>query len=200
MTHPDRFAIIPRLSVAQCAGIEPIVPGAATIEVDVGCGKGRFLLARAAANPGTAFLGIERQAGRIRRVARCVEKSGLRNVRLLQLEASYVIEQLLPPASVSVYYIFFPDPWPKRRHHTRRLLDTEFLDRAWRTLAPGGIIHAATDDAAYFRQIHANLTADQRFTEVPPFIPTPGEMTDFECIFTAQGKPTHRCSVKRREA
>jgi tRNA (guanine-N7-)-methyltransferase len=174
------------------------VPGHGTIEVDVGCGKGRFLLARATAYPETAFLGIERQAGRIGRVARQVQRAGLANVRLLQLEASYVIENLLPPASVSVYYIFFPDPWPKRRHHTRRLLDRAFMDHAWRTLAPGGLIHAATDDAPYFRQIAANMTGDSRFAGTTPFVPDETEKTDFERLFAAQGKPALRCSVAKR--
>jgi tRNA (guanine-N(7)-)-methyltransferase len=198
MHGTPRFALLARLSVAQCAGAAPVVAGCGTIEVDVGCGKGRFLLARAAAHRETAFLGIERQAGRIRRVARQVEKAGLTNVRLLQLDASYVIEQLLPPGSVSVYYVFFPDPWPKRRHHTHRLLDRTFMDHAWRTLAPGGRIHAATDDEPYFRQIAASMTGDTRFAATSPFVPDESEKTDFERLFAAQGKPILRCSVAKR--
>lgn len=196
MTDPERFAILPRLTVSQCAGESPIVPGAAAIEVDVGCGKGRFLLSRASSRPDVAFLGIERQAGRIRKVAARAEHAGLRNIRLLQLEASYVIEHLLPPSSVSCYYVFFPDPWPKRRHQSRRLFDTTFLACAWRTLVPGGCIHVATDDRAYFEQISRNLTANPQFVEIAAFIPSPEEQTNFELLFTGQGKPIHRCSVR----
>lgn len=197
MTKPDRFVLLPRLTVAQCAGITPIVPTPGPIEVDVGCGKGRFLLARAARNPTVPFLGIERQAGRIHRVASRAEKAGLRNVRLLHLDASYVIEHLLPPASVSCYYVFFPDPWPKRRHHVHRLFDDEFLACAWRTLTPGGCIHAATDDEAYFAQMARSLARSVQFVETAPFVPTEEEQTDFELLFAAQGKSARRCSVRR---
>jgi tRNA (guanine-N7-)-methyltransferase len=185
------------LTVSQCAGETPIVDGAAAIEVDVGCGKGRFLLARAASHRDVGFLGIERQAGRIQRVVRRAERAGLRNVRLLQIEASYVIEHLLPAASVSCYYVFFPDPWPKRRHQARRLLDAAFLVSAWRTLVPGGCIHVATDDAAYFEQVVRGITANRQFEEIAPFVPGRDEQTDFERIFTGQGKTIWRCSVRR---
>ena len=199
MTDPHRFAtLLPRLTVSQCAGENPIVPGATAVEVDVGCGKGRFLLARASRHRGVGFLGIERQAGRIQKVARRAERVGLRNVRLLQLEASYVIEHLLPAASVSCYYVFFPDPWPKRRHQARRLFDAAFLACAWRTLVPGGCIHVATDDAAYFGQIVSDLAGNKRFAEVAPFAPGPNEQTDFERTFTGQGKAILRFSGRRR--
>lgn len=198
MTEPGRFAILPRLTVSQCAGETPIVPGSAAIEVDVGCGKGRFLLARASRHPDLAFLGIERQAGRIQKVAVRAERAGLRNVRLLQLEASYVIEHLLPPSSVSCYYVFFPDPWPKRRHQIRRLLDASFMTCAWRTLVPGGCVHVATDDAAYFEQTVRHLAGNARFVETDPFIPGRDEQTDFERLFAGQGKTIRRLSVRRQ--
>jgi tRNA (guanine-N7-)-methyltransferase len=198
MTEPNLFAILPRLTVSQCAGETSIVPGSTTIEVDVGCGKGRFLLARASRKPSVAFLGIDCQAGRIHKVACRAERAGLRNVRLLQLEASYVIEHLLPPASVSCYYVFFPDPWPKRRHQNRRLFDAAFLASAWRTLVPGGCIHVATDDTAYFEQIVGNLTVNTQFVEIAPFVPGRDEQTNFERLFSGQGKAIRRCSVRRQ--
>lgn len=197
MADATHFARLHRLSIAQCAGHAPIVPGPSRLEVDVGFGKGRFLLSRASTRRDVAFLGIERQVGRVERVARKVEAAGLQNVRLLKLEAYYVIGNLLPPSSVDGYYVFFPDPWPKRRHHVRRLFDPDFLDSAWRTLKPGGFIHAATDDAAYFTQISGSLSRDSRFAPVEPFIPTEDERTDFELIFAAQGRKALRCSVRR---
>ncbi|NTW37180.1 MAG: methyltransferase domain-containing protein, partial [Syntrophobacteraceae bacterium] len=86
----------------------------------MGCGKGRFLSLRAAANPGVNFLGVDRQTGRLEKTERKCRRLGLRNVRLLRAEAGDVLSRRLPPESVSGFYLFFPAPWPKRRHHPRR--------------------------------------------------------------------------------
>jgi len=168
------------------------------LEVDVGCGKGRFLRARAAAQPGVNFLGVDRMRGRLHKLDRKLVRAGLRNVRLVQLEAAYVVERMLPPGSVRTYYVFFPDPWPKRRHHRRRLFSPAFLDALNRTLEPDGCIHAATDHQEYFAAIRSVLDADPRFEETPPFRPAAEERTDFERLFEGQGKPIGRCSFRKR--
>lgn len=166
------------------------------IEVDVGCGKGRFLLARAQRFPETNFLGIERLLGRLRKVDRKLLRAGLTNVRLLRMEAYYATTYLLPSDAISAYYIFFPDPWPKARHHDHRLFNPAYLDALARTLRPGGLVHVATDHFPYFEEIHAILRADPRFEEVTPFEPTEAERTDFELLFLGQ-KPIGRCSFRR---
>lgn len=166
------------------------------IEVDVGCGKGRFLLARAQRFPETNFLGIERLLGRLRKVDRKLLRAGLTNVRLLRMEAYYATTYLLPADAISAYYIFFPDPWPKARHHDHRLFNPAYLDALARSLRPGGLVHVATDHLPYFEEIHAILRADPRFEEVAPFEPTEAERTDFELLFLGQ-KPIGRCSFRR---
>ncbi len=166
------------------------------IEVDIGCGKGRFLLARARRFPAVNFLGIERLLGRLRKVDRKVVRAGLDNIRLLRMEAYYATTHLLPDASVSAFYIFFPDPWPKARHHDHRLFNAPYCDALARTLRPGGAVHVATDHAPYFDEIAAALRSDRRFEEIPPFEPAPDERTDFELLYLGR-REIGRCSFRR---
>ena len=166
------------------------------VEVDVGCGKGRFLLARAAACPETQFMGIDRMLARIRKLDRRVVRLGVGNVKLLRLEAFYSLRHLLPPHRVRTFYIYFPDPWPKRRHHKRRLFGPEFLDVLWSRLAAGGTVQAATDHLDYFAAIRRQLAADRRFREVPPLPRPPEEWTDFEILFRGKGLPVGECAFE----
>jgi tRNA (guanine-N7-)-methyltransferase len=164
------------------------------LEVDVGCGDGRFLLAHATAHPERQFLGIERLLGRIRKVDRKIGRLGLTNVRLIRLEALYSLKYLLPPGRVSVFYIFFPDPWPKRRHHKRRLFCPDFLDLLASRLTPGGRVEIATDHLDYFAAIRKLFAADTRFREVPHTPRGEAEQTDFEQFFLRQGAPIGACA------
>ena len=167
------------------------------LEVDLGCGKGRFLLARAAAQPQTSFLGLDRQTRRLAKVERKAQRAQLTNIRLLYAEAAYAVAHLLPFGSVAAYYLFFPDPWPKRRHHRRRLFDAAFLDALNATLMPDGRIHLATDHQDYVESIRRLLAGDARFVEREAFITSDAERTDFELIFLQQNKPIGRCSFAK---
>lgn len=180
--------------------IDTLFDGQRPLEVDVGCGKGRFLTARAAAHPEANFLGIDRLLLRLRKISKRLLRHGLSNVRLLRLEAAYAVRYLLPPRSVSVFYVFFPDPWPKRRHHRRRLFCPQFLDDLHRTLQPNGRVHVATDHLEYFAAIEACFAADARFDPTEPFQPTADQQTDFEIGFLAAGARIGRASFVKREA
>jgi len=169
------------------------------LEVDIGSGKGRFLIARAGSHKDTCFIGIDRVRTRILKLERKILRQGLENVRLLFSEASYAVGNLLPDESVSVYYLFFSDPWPKRRHHRRRLFNADFLAAIRRTLRPGGFIHAATDHLDYFAIIKQSLSSDTRFAEAEPFVPAAEERTDFELTFLSQMKPIGRCSFMKKK-
>jgi tRNA (guanine-N7-)-methyltransferase len=166
------------------------------LNVDVGCGKGRFLLAKAAANHDVNFLGIDRRLKRIQKVDRKVTRAGLGNVRLICMDAFRVIE-LLPAESVSVFFMFFPDPWPKRRHHGRRLFSQPFLDLILRALLKDGVIHVATDHEDYFRAICAGFRSDTRFGEEPPYEFTPEERTEFDIVFTGLNARIGRCAFRK---
>ena len=206
MNSPDALPPLPPTTVVTPAtwtaalALGDMFPEPRPLEVDVGCGKGRFLLARAGKHPGLNFLGIERLLVRVRKIDRKAVRAGLANVRLLRLEAAYTVEYLLPPACVTTYYILFPDPWPKRRHHRRRLFTPAFIDSLERTLVPGGCVHAATDHAEYFAQIRQLLAADARFEAAPTFVPEADERTDFELEFLSQGLEIGRCSFRKRQS
>jgi tRNA (guanine-N7-)-methyltransferase len=181
-------------SIAAPLPIDDLFDPARPLEVDCGCGKGRFLLARAAAHPEVQFIGIDRMLVRIRKLDRKILRAGLDNVRLLRMEAFYSLQQLLPPHRIRTVYIFFPDPWPKRRHHPRRLFSPAFLDVLWSRLTTGGTVQVATDHLDYFAEIRKRLTADARFLEVPHLVRSEAEQTDFEKIFRGQGLPVGECA------
>jgi tRNA (guanine-N7-)-methyltransferase len=166
------------------------------VDIDLGCGKGRFLLARAAAHPEVNFLGIDRMLRRIRKIDNKARRLGLDNIRLLRIEGYYAVSYLIPANAIRTYFILFPDPWPKKKHHDHRLFNPRFLDALHRTLIPGGIVHLATDHQPYYEEIAALLRADPRFTETAPFIPREEEQTDFERWYLDK-KPIGRCSFAR---
>ncbi len=164
------------------------------LAVDIGCGKGRYLVAVAQKHPEMNFLGIDRMESRMLKVGRKLTRAGLHHVRLVRMEASYAVRHLLPAHSVSLFTVFFPDPWPKRRHQRRRLFKPAFLDNLDRAMAPGGKLHIATDHRNYFESIVALFEQDARFESIPAYEPTEDERTDFELHFTEQGKPIGRAS------
>ena len=165
------------------------------LEVDIGSGKGRFLVARSGKFPSVNFLGIERQLGRINSSGRRCERVGRDNVRVFRMEGYYAINYLMPQQYVANYYFFFPDPWPKDRHHDNRLFNSAFMDALFRTLEDQGCLHIATDHLPYFDEIHELLVQDERFEEIDAFEPDNAERTDFELIFAH--KQIGRCSFRK---
>lgn len=157
------------------------------VEVDIGSGMGRFILARAAAHPDTQFIGIERQKPRIVKIAKKAHRRGLGNIFMIRLEATYVLRYLLPEHSVSRFYLFFPDPWPKRRHAAHRVFNDDFRSLVFSRLVPGGDIQIATDSEDYFADMCSQMAGDARFERIAPVERTDDERTDFELIFRGQG-------------
>jgi tRNA (guanine-N7-)-methyltransferase len=125
----------------------------APLEVDLGCGDGSFLVEIAAANPARDFLGIERLLGRVRSAHRKITQRELTNARVLRIETSYALQQMLPANSVALFHLMFPDPWPKRRHWRRRIVTEDFFASIHRGLAPDGLLRIVTDQVDYFREI-----------------------------------------------
>lgn len=170
----------------------------APLQVDLGCGDGDLLGDLARKHPHKNFLGTEKLAGRVAKT--CRKSADLDNVRVINVESGYAVRYLLPEGSVETFYLLFPDPWPKRRHHSRRIVQPEFLASIERALEPGGTIYLATDDLNYFQQIeriagstdrlecisHSSLGADAGLPE-----------TKFERRFRAQGAPIYRLSLRK---
>jgi len=163
------------------------------VEVDIGCGKGNFLLRSAQTRSDTNFLGVDRLLRRLRKVDRKIQRLSLQNARLVRVEAGYLVGYLVPKASVSVYHIYFPDPWPKRRHHRRRLMTALFLASVHRTLVAGGLVNCATDHEEYFHWIQGQFVRIDGFTETEPEILGDGTQSDFEREFLEARKRIHRC-------
>lgn len=170
----------------------------APIEVDVGCGKGRFLLARAMDQPRINYLGIDRMLRRIRKVDRKIVRAGLPNIRLFRMEAYYAISYLIPPDTVSAYYVLFPDPWPKKKHHDHRLFNERFIAALHRTMREGAPVHIATDHLPYFTEIYERMRAAAIwFEEIPAWEPAEHERTDFELLFLGRKDIGRATFVKR---
>jgi tRNA (guanine-N7-)-methyltransferase len=138
-------------SLTNRLNLEKIFGRKAPLHVDLGCGDGSFLCALAQRLPEKNFLGVERLLGRIRTSSR--KAAGLSNVRLLQMESSYAVRYLLFSESVETFYLLFPDPWPKRRHHGRRIVTPDFLNSVHGAIQENGVIYIATDHRDYFRKI-----------------------------------------------
>ncbi|MEO6872115.1 MAG: tRNA (guanosine(46)-N7)-methyltransferase TrmB [Chthoniobacterales bacterium] len=168
----------------------------APVEIDLGCGDGTFLTAMAARHPERNFLGIERLVGRIRSACGKAARGKLRNVRVLRVESAYAVEYLLPPASVDVIHLLFPDPWPKKRHHRRRIVTAEFLGNAHRALVPGGRLRIATDQADYFAAIR-ELAPASEFHESPDDETSEFPLTTFEKHFVVSGAPIYRFGLRK---
>lgn len=168
------------------------------LEVDLGCGDGSFLMEMAGHYPERDFLGVERLLGRVRKVCKKITRRGLENARVLRLESRYVVEWLLPEEAVSRLHLLCPDPWPKVRHHRRRLVQVEFLEAVRRALVPGGEFLFMTDHEDYFRWAEEKVAAFGGFerlewNEESFFYPK----TDFQQLWEGEGKAMWRLRCRK---
>ena len=136
-------------SYVQTLNWAEVFPTAQPVEIELGSGDGSFLARYAQMHPERNFLGVERLLGRIRKIERKASRAGLTNVRLMRIEASYFLEYLLPRNSVTALHIYFPDPWPKRKHWKHRLINAAFPALCARVLIPGGMVFVRTDDGLF---------------------------------------------------
>jgi len=175
------------------------------VEVEVGIGKGRFLLAAAAACPQVLHFGIEWSNEYLRLAEARAARAGLDNVRFVRTDAAELIRRAVPAESVAAYYVFYPDPWPKKRHHKRRFLQAANLEALARTLVPRGWLHVATDHDEYWSVIEPLLAAHPAFAREPDFggpefpLSLDGPLTNFEAKYAVEGRSRHRGTWRRRE-
>ncbi len=173
-----------------------LFPQLQPIELELGSGDGSFLVKFANLNPQHNFIGVERLLGRLRKLEKKALKIGLTNLRLIRLEAAYLLEFMLPAQSISAIHIYFPDPWPKRKHRKNRLINERFSVLAGQVLIPRGVIWLRTDDPDYFQQMSDVFDANPTFEKME----TPQELseiiTDFERGFLARGIQTNRAAYR----
>jgi tRNA (guanine-N7-)-methyltransferase len=170
--------------------------------VEIGFGRGEFLLDLAERHPDTALVGVERSWKRTHKMARRLARTELGNVRLLCERAERAVEELFAPGSVAAFWVNFSDPWPKKRHHKRRLLQPGFVADLASRLAPGGRLEVATDDPGYAEWIDAVLADEPRLVNAHAPAPHVRDVagrrrTSFEEEWRAKGRIPYFWSYRR---
>jgi len=172
------------------------------VELEIGCGKGKFLIARAMQHPQVNFLGVDFVWKWMRYAVKRSQKRALANIKFIKADAREIVRYGIDRESVSVCHIYFPDPWPKRRHHKRRLVTGAFLRELHERLTPGGLIELATDHDDYYLQIQAavihsgiNWTrvaerSNQRLFEAEA-------RTNYELKYATSGRTLHYLELKK---
>ena len=162
------------------------------VELDLGAGDGGFALAYAQQHPDINLLAVERLLGRVRKIEKRAARGKLANIRVLRLETGYTVKYLLPLESVSIVHIMFPDPWPKRRHWPRRLMQPDFVRDLAAALKPGGELRFTTDHLDYFETAQQAVTDANALQRAPDWDWSNDPKTDFQQTFDAEGRATHR--------
>ena len=173
------------------------------IHIEIGSGKGTFLLGQATAQPSDNFLGIEWARKYYRYAVDRIGRWGLTNIRIIRTEAASFIANSVPNESVDCFHIYFPDPWPKKRHHKRRFICTANLEQLIRCLKVSGQIRIATDHADYFEQIKMILVtrgdALEEIEFIKPAAAESGEWTgtNFERKYIKDQRPIYTIAAKK---
>jgi tRNA (guanine-N7-)-methyltransferase len=188
--------IIPLPSIVQRLDLAALFTNRQPLEIELGSGDGSFLAQCAGGHRDRNFIGVERLLGRLRKLDRKSSRLGLTNVRAVRIEAAYFLEYLLPPKTVEALHIYFPDPWPKRKHRKNRLLNQRFTHLARAALIPGGRVYMRTDDADYFAQMKSVFGTCPFFQEIPTPDELAGVLTDFERGFLKRGLQTLRLACQ----
>ena len=168
------------------------------IECDFGASKGKFLTESAELNPGVFFAGIEGLSDRVTRAMRKIERRGLPNAALWRGWGKESLDDLIPDGFLDTLHVSFPDPWPKRRHWFRRLVNVPFLEIAVRKLKPEGVLKLQTDHLGYFASMKEHLATHGGWEEVSWDDDLHRPVTEFETIFRAKGDPIGRLAVRRK--
>lgn len=173
------------------------------IHIEIGTGKGGFLLNEARSQPDANFLGIEWARKYYRYTVDRIGRWGLKNVRIIRTDAVHFLTEFIPDSSVDCFHIYFPDPWPKKRHHKRRLFCAENLKHLLRGLKTGGELKIATDHAEYFDVIKKLIAAENNMLEEIEFTrPMGAEVgewvgTNFERKYLKQNIPIYTLAVRK---
>ena len=188
--------IYPLPSILDRIDVAKLFPVIQPLEVELGSGDSSFLVEYARCHPGRNFIGVERLLGRIRKLDRKGRAAGLVNLRGLRIESSYFLEYLLPPRSAAALHVYFPDPWPKRKHLRNRFVNEQFPALAAQALLPSGTVYLRTDDQNYFEQMVAVFAGSPMFCPVETPDSLCGLLTDFERDFLARGIATLRAAYR----
>jgi len=197
--------LLPRYGIPFAAGpldLEHIFGRAAPKILEIGFGMGETTARVAASHPETDYLGIEVHTPGVGSLLKRIEELALTNVRVIQHDAVDVIENMIPPASLDGVHVFFPDPWPKKRHHKRRLIQPPFARLLASRMKPGSYLHLATDWEDYARQMLEVLSAEPLLANTAAgFAPRPESrpLTKFEARGLKLGHRVWDLLFRRKE-
>ena len=174
------------------------------VELEIGIGKGTFITEQAKARPDVNFLGIEWARWFWRYSSDRLRRNKCENARTVRAEAMYFLAEFVPSESISVLHIYFPDPWPKKRHHRRRLIQDKFMPLVQRILKPNGRLQVVTDHAEYFEQIEQVIRSSQLqvVDYNRPGSAGEGEFvgTNFERKYQREGRPFYAIAAVKAVA
>ncbi|MFN2383173.1 MAG: tRNA (guanosine(46)-N7)-methyltransferase TrmB [Gemmatimonadota bacterium] len=168
------------------------------VEIEIGSGKGTFLVTAASRLPGTNFLAIEWAPGYAAYLADRVRRRELTNVRVVRAEAARFFADHVADASVRCIHLYFPDPWPKKRHHKRRLVAPPFVAAAVAALEPEGELRFVTDHGAYFEEATSHFAAALALESAPIPEAEMTDLTNYERKYRAEGRPIYRARYRKR--
>ena len=164
----------------------------APVEIDLGAGDGVYIEARARREPERDFVAVERLLGRATKIAKKAVRGGLSNLRVLRLESAYFLRNLCAPGSLDVITLRYPDPWPKRRHHGKRILTREFAVDALRACRRGGRLQLTTDDRDYFEWACREVAACPDWKGDEAWNGAEEPTSEFEEKFKQEGRAVYR--------
>ena len=164
-------------------------PTASATELDLGCGKGGFLLGLAQRYPDRRIIGVDVMIGRLRKVVSKINRSEVNNVSILRCAAWPLVFCHLIDDSIDRVHVLCPDPWPKKRHRKNRLLSSEFLGRLSTKIKGGGILHLSTDHEPYYQEMLTAIGGMSCYEEFPEGIIDVGDLkTEFEIRYEERQK------------
>lgn len=167
------------------------------LEVDLGCHRGTFLAGMAEQFPETRWLGVEKLSGRVERCRAKFARSGLANAWAVRGEGLGALRDVLPTGGLTAIHISFPDPWPKRRHWPRRVVNAATLEDAWELLEVGGTLRLMTDHGGYFVAMREAWETFGKFGEVPWDDGRELVQTEFERKFAEVGQSVYRARLTK---
>ncbi|HEU4351981.1 MAG TPA: tRNA (guanosine(46)-N7)-methyltransferase TrmB [Burkholderiales bacterium] len=173
-------------------------PRAAPLILEIGSGMGETTLAIAKAHPEVDFVAVEVHGPGVGSLLNAIEKEKLSNLRVIRHDALEVLEHMIADGTLAAIHLFFPDPWPKKRHHKRRLVQPAFAALAARKLAPGGVLHAATDWPDYAEHMIA-VFSNEPLLEPAGAGFTARPVTKFESRGRRLGHPVRDLVFRRKE-
>jgi tRNA (guanine-N7-)-methyltransferase len=195
---PDAKLEIFPANIVEPLRFDEIFGNSSPVEIDLGSGPGKFLIETAKAFPERNFVGVERLLGRVRKTRRKALHAELWNLRVLRIEIDHAVRFLLTKNSVTRFHLYFPDPWPKRRHHSRRVVDAEFLEAISSKLVDGGEFWIKTDHREYFERIVKVSTESGAWFEPLEWSDEGYGTTDFEDLFISKEQPIYRLRLRKR--